>query len=91
MPSWPPGRRCAPTATAAAHWPPAPRLAWATSRGSTPITKTMAFAAHARECYAELTAEERDWQGADLEAAREACHDKLDFAKLLPEVDRLLG
>ncbi len=46
---------------------------------------------HARECYAELTAEERDWQGADLEAARAACHDRLDFAKLLPEVDRLLG
>jgi uncharacterized protein len=46
---------------------------------------------HARECYDELTAEERNWQGADLQAAREACHNKLDFAKLLPEVDRLLG
>jgi predicted aldo/keto reductase-like oxidoreductase len=46
---------------------------------------------HARDCYAELTAEERDWQGADLQAARDACHNSLDFAKLLPEVDRLLG
>jgi uncharacterized protein len=45
----------------------------------------------AREGYAELTEEERNWQGADLEAAREACHNKLDFAHLLPEVDRLLG
>jgi len=31
------------------------------------------------------TADERNWQGADLEAAREACHNKLDFAKILPE------
>jgi predicted aldo/keto reductase-like oxidoreductase len=46
---------------------------------------------HARECYAELTADERNWQGADLEAAREACHNKLDFAKILPEADRLLS
>jgi predicted aldo/keto reductase-like oxidoreductase len=46
---------------------------------------------HARECYAELAAEERDWSGANLQAAREACHHKLDFAKILPEVDRLLG
>jgi uncharacterized protein len=46
---------------------------------------------HARDCYAELTAEERDWKNADLEAARAACHNSLDFAKLLPEVDRLLG
>lgn len=47
--------------------------------------------AEAREGYAELTPEERDWRGADLEAAREACHHKLNFAELLPEVDRLLG
>jgi uncharacterized protein len=45
----------------------------------------------AREEYAALPAEERDWQGADLVAAREACHHKIDFTKLLPEVDRLLG
>ena len=45
----------------------------------------------ARESYAELTAEERDWSDADLAAAREACPSKLNFAQLLPEVDRLLG
>ncbi|MGO9598217.1 MAG: aldo/keto reductase [Isosphaeraceae bacterium] len=45
----------------------------------------------AREGYAELAPEERDWHDADLEAAREACFSKLDFALLLPEVDRLLG
>ncbi len=45
----------------------------------------------AREAYAQLTEEERNWHGADLEAARAACPTKLDFAQLLPEVDRLLG
>ncbi|QEH35765.1 L-glyceraldehyde 3-phosphate reductase [Aquisphaera giovannonii] len=45
----------------------------------------------ARESYAELAEEHRDWRGADLAAAREACHHKLDFARILPEVDRLLG
>ena len=45
----------------------------------------------AREAYATLTAEERNWHGADLDAARAACPTKLDFAQLLPEVDRLLG
>ena len=45
----------------------------------------------ARESYAELAAEERDWKGADLAAAREACHHKIDFSALLPEVDRLLS
>ncbi|MFO0960765.1 MAG: aldo/keto reductase [Isosphaeraceae bacterium] len=28
---------------------------------------------HARACHAELTAEQKDWEGADLVAAREAC------------------
>ena len=45
----------------------------------------------AREAYAKLTEEERNWHGADLDAARGACPTKLDFAQLLPEVDRLLG
>jgi uncharacterized protein len=45
----------------------------------------------AREEYSALTPEERDWKGADLAAAREACHHKIDFANLLPETDRLLG
>jgi aryl-alcohol dehydrogenase-like predicted oxidoreductase len=46
---------------------------------------------HARVAYATLTEEERNWQGADLEAARNACPTKLDFARLMPEIDRLLG
>ena len=46
---------------------------------------------HARDAYAKLTEEERNWQGADLDAARAACPTQLDFARLLPEVDRLLG
>jgi len=45
----------------------------------------------ARQEYAALADEARDWKGADLAAAREACHHKIDFARLLPEVDRLLG
>ncbi len=45
----------------------------------------------ARESYAELTDEERDWKDADLAAAREACHHKIDFSAILPEVDRLLS
>jgi uncharacterized protein len=45
----------------------------------------------ARECYTELAADERDWKDADLVAAREACHHKIDFAALLPKVDRMLG
>ena len=45
----------------------------------------------ARDAYEGLPAEHRDWRGADLAAARAACHHKIDFARLLPEVDRLLG
>ena len=45
----------------------------------------------ARDYYAELTEAERDWSAADLAAAREACPSKLDFARLLPEADRLLS
>ena len=45
----------------------------------------------ARRQYAALSPEARDWTGADLEAARAACPNKLDFAKLLPECDRHLA
>ena len=45
----------------------------------------------ARNAYSELTEEERNWHGADLDAAHEACPTHLDFAQLLPEVDRWLG
>jgi aryl-alcohol dehydrogenase-like predicted oxidoreductase len=45
----------------------------------------------ARRQYAQLSAEARDWTGADLEAARAACPNKLDFAALLPDVDKHLA
>jgi aryl-alcohol dehydrogenase-like predicted oxidoreductase len=49
------------------------------------------YRSEARRQYAELAEAERDWSGADLEAARAACPSRLDFASLLPEADRLLG
>jgi aryl-alcohol dehydrogenase-like predicted oxidoreductase len=45
----------------------------------------------ARRCFEEMPLEARDWSGADLEAARAACPNHLDFAQLLAEVKRLLG
>jgi hypothetical protein len=47
--------------------------------------------AEARRCYAELSPEARDWSNADLQAARDACPNHLDFARLMPEVDRRLA
>jgi hypothetical protein len=40
----------------------------------------------ARRLYAQLSPEARDWSGADLEAARAACPNRLDFAHLLAQV-----
>jgi aryl-alcohol dehydrogenase-like predicted oxidoreductase len=45
----------------------------------------------ARRLYAALPEEMRDWSGADLEAARAACPHRLDFAALLPQVERYLA
>jgi aryl-alcohol dehydrogenase-like predicted oxidoreductase len=45
----------------------------------------------ARRQYAALGAPARNWKGADLAAAQAACPGWLDFARLLPEADRLLG
>jgi aryl-alcohol dehydrogenase-like predicted oxidoreductase len=45
----------------------------------------------ARRLYAELSPEARDWSGADLDAARGACPARLDFARLLPQVERQLA
>jgi uncharacterized protein len=45
----------------------------------------------ARQEYAALSPEARDWAGADLEAAQAACPGKLNFASLLPEVERHLA
>jgi hypothetical protein len=45
----------------------------------------------ARRLYAALSPEARDWSGADLEAAQAACPGRLDFARLLPRVERHLA
>jgi hypothetical protein len=45
----------------------------------------------ARRLYAELPPEVRDWSGADLDAARDACPNRLDFARLLSQVERHLA
>ena len=45
----------------------------------------------ARRQYAALSVADRDWSGADLQAARDACPNKLDFAALLPKAERLLS
>jgi aryl-alcohol dehydrogenase-like predicted oxidoreductase len=45
----------------------------------------------ARELFNALPPEARDWSGADLEAARAACPNKLDFARLLRQVERYLA
>ncbi len=47
--------------------------------------------AEARRLYAALAPEARDWSGADLDAARAACPTRLDFATLLPEVEKRLA
>jgi aryl-alcohol dehydrogenase-like predicted oxidoreductase len=47
--------------------------------------------AEARRQYAALPATARDWSGADLKAARAACPNRLDFAKLMPLVDKHLA
>ncbi len=47
--------------------------------------------AEARRLYAELSPEARDWSGADLEAARAACPNRLDFSRLLPRVESHLA
>jgi aryl-alcohol dehydrogenase-like predicted oxidoreductase len=49
------------------------------------------YRGEARRLYSEMSDAARNWSGADLEAAREACPSKLDFARLLPEADQLLG
>ncbi|WP_435022374.1 aldo/keto reductase [Tundrisphaera sp. TA3] len=49
------------------------------------------FRTEARRLFAEMPEALRDWRGADLEAARAACPNHLDFAALLAEVDRHLA
>jgi aryl-alcohol dehydrogenase-like predicted oxidoreductase len=49
------------------------------------------YRAEARRQYAELAEADRAWQGADLEAAQNACPNRLNFGALLPKVDQLLS
>jgi uncharacterized protein len=49
------------------------------------------YRSEARRLYGELGAEARDWRGADLEAARRACPNQLNFAELLPRANKVLG
>ena len=45
----------------------------------------------ARQLYAGLTPEQRNWHGADLAAASAACACRLDFATLLPRAEEKLA
>jgi aryl-alcohol dehydrogenase-like predicted oxidoreductase len=47
--------------------------------------------AEARRLYAGLDDDARDWHGADLEAARRACPNHLDFVRLLLRAEDVLG
>jgi aryl-alcohol dehydrogenase-like predicted oxidoreductase len=49
------------------------------------------YRGEARRLYRQLSDADRTWQGADLEAARQACPNRLDFAALLPRIDRDLA
>jgi uncharacterized protein len=49
------------------------------------------YRGEARRLYSEMPEAARNWSGADLEAARQACPSKLDFASLLPRADKVLG
>ncbi|MEW4569441.1 aldo/keto reductase [Tautonia sp. JC769] len=49
------------------------------------------YKSEARRLYAELSDAQRSWREADLDAARRACPNGLNFSKLLPRVDDLLA
>jgi aryl-alcohol dehydrogenase-like predicted oxidoreductase len=49
------------------------------------------YRGEARRLYSELADADRDWKGSNLEAAQNACPNHLDFATLLPRVDRNLA
>ena len=49
------------------------------------------YRSEVRDHYRALSLEERDWGGADLKAAQQACPNKIDFAQLLPEVEYKLA
>ncbi len=49
------------------------------------------YRSEARRLYSQMDPAAQNWTGADLEAARQACPNKLDFARLLPKADELLA
>jgi aryl-alcohol dehydrogenase-like predicted oxidoreductase len=49
------------------------------------------YRAEARRLYAGVDAAARNWHGTDLEAARRACPNQLDFARLLSRAEQVLG
>jgi uncharacterized protein len=49
------------------------------------------YRGEARRLYGELSDAARNWAGADLDAARHACPNKLDFTTLLPRAEKVLG
>jgi aryl-alcohol dehydrogenase-like predicted oxidoreductase len=49
------------------------------------------YRAEARRLYAELGDAAKDWRHADLQAARDACPNRLDFAKLLARAEEVLA
>ena len=49
------------------------------------------YRGEARRLYAEMAESERDWTGADLDAARKACPNGLNFAQLLERVEKHLA
>ncbi len=49
------------------------------------------YRVEARRLYSEMPDAARNWQGADLAAARNACPSKLDFEALLPRAEKVLG
>ncbi|MGE3817918.1 MAG: aldo/keto reductase [Isosphaeraceae bacterium] len=49
------------------------------------------YRGEARKLFAAMSPEQKDWAGADLDAARRACPNGLDFAHLLEKVDRDLA
>jgi uncharacterized protein len=49
------------------------------------------YRGEARRLYGELSDAARNWAGADLDAARHACPNKLDFASLLPRAEKVLA
>jgi len=48
------------------------------------------FPGEARGIFANLRQEDRDWTGAELAAAQEACSNHLDFTALLSGAEELL-